>query len=171
MRRPALLAPVQTGGTPADGGSHAPGYNRSFFMTPTAETRLRVRYAETDQMGVVYYANYLVWMEVGRVELCKACGFSYRDMEIDDGVLLAVAEAQCRYRAPARFDDEVIVKTWIAEANSRVVTFAYEVRLADSETVLATGTTRHLFVNRQMERTRMPDKYRRLFGLDSGRAE
>jgi len=167
MRRPALLAPVQTGGTPADGGSHAPGYNRSFFMTPTAETRLRVRYAETDQMGVVYYANYLVWMEVGRVELCKACGFSYRDMEIDDGVLL-VAEAQCRYRAPARFDDEVIVKTWIAEANSRVVTFAYEVRLADSETVLATGTTRHLFVNRQMERTRMPDKYRRLFGLDSG---
>jgi acyl-CoA thioester hydrolase len=168
MRRPALLAPVQTGGTPADGGSHAPGYNRSFFMTPTAETRLRVRYAETDQMGVVYYANYLVWMEVGRVELCKACGFSYRDMEIDDGVLLAVAEAQCRYRAPARFDDEVIVKTWIAEANSRVVTFAYEVRLADSETVLATGTTRHLFVNRQMERTRMPDKYRRLFGLDSG---
>ena len=167
MRRPALLAPVQTGGTPADGGSHAPGYNRSFFMTPTAETRLRVRYAETDQMGVVYYANYLVWMEVGRVELCKACGFSYRDMEIDDGVLL-VAEAQCRYRAPARFDDEVIVKTWIAEANSRVVTFAYEVRLADSDTVLATGSTRHLFVNRQMERTRMPDKYRRLFGLDSG---
>ena len=171
MRRPALLAPVQTGGTPADGGSHAPGYNRSFFMTPTAETRLRVRYAETDQMGVVYYANYLVWMEVGRVELCKACGFSYRDMEIDDGVLLAVAEAQCRYRAPARFDDEVIVKTWIAEANSRVVTFAYEVRLADSETVLATGTTRHLFVNRQMERTRMPDKYRPLFGVDAGRDE
>jgi len=171
MRRPALLAPVQTGGTPADGGSHAPGYNRSFFMTPTAETRLRVRYAETDQMGVVYYANYLVWMEVGRVELCKACGFSYRDMEIDDGVLLAVAEAQCRYRAPARFDDEVIVKTWIAEANKRMVTFAYEMRLADSETVLATGTTRHLFVNRKMERTRMPDKYRPLFGVDAGRDE
>ena len=91
-------------------------------MTPTTETRLRVRYAETDQMGVVYYANYLVWMEVGRVELCKACGFSYRDMENSDGVLLAVAEAQCRYRAPARFDDEVIVKTWIAEANPRMVT-------------------------------------------------
>jgi acyl-CoA thioester hydrolase len=140
-------------------------------MTPTAETRLRVRYAETDQMGVVYYANYLVWMEVGRVELCKACGFSYRDMENSDGVLLAVAEAQCRYRAPARFDDEVIVKTWIAEANKRMVTFAYEMRLADSETVLATGTTRHLFVNRKMERTRMPDKYRPLFGVESGRAE
>jgi acyl-CoA thioester hydrolase len=140
-------------------------------MTPFSETRLRVRYAETDQMGVVYYANYLVWMEVGRVDLCKACGFSYRDMENDDGVLLAVAEAQCRYRAPARFDDEVIVKTWIAEANKRMVTFAYEMRLADSETVLATGTTRHLFVNRKMERTRMPDKYRPLFGVDAGRDE
>jgi acyl-CoA thioester hydrolase len=140
-------------------------------MTPSAETRLRVRYAETDKMGVVYYANYLVWMEVGRVELCKACGFNYRDMENDDGVLLAVAEAQCRYRAPARFDDEVIVKTWIAEANRRMVTFAYEMRLADSETVLATGSTRHLFVNRKMERTRMPDKYRPLFGLTAGHAK
>ena len=111
--------------------------------------------------------NYLVWMEVGRVELCKACGFSYRDMELDDGVLLAVAEATCRYRAPARFDDEVIVKTSIAEANSRMVTFAYEMRLAAADTVLASGTTRHVFVNTKMERTRMPAKYRPLFGLVS----
>jgi acyl-CoA thioester hydrolase len=71
------------------------------------ETRLRVRYAETDRMGVVYYANYLVWMEVGRVELCKSLGFSYRSMEEEDGVQLAVAESSCRYRYPARFDDEV----------------------------------------------------------------
>jgi len=106
-------------------------------------------------------------MEVGRVELCKACGFSYRDMELDDGVLLAVAEATCRYRAPARFDDEVIVKTSIAEANSRMVTFAYEMRLAAADTVLASGTTRHVFVNTKMERTRMPAKYRPLFGLVS----
>ena len=70
---------------------------------PLTETRLRVRYAETDQMGVVYYANYLVWMEVGRVELCKALGFNYRDMEREDGVLLAVAEACCRYRSPGPF--------------------------------------------------------------------
>jgi len=134
-------------------------------MTPTAETRLRVRYAETDKMGVVYYANYLVWMEVGRVELCKACGFNYRDMEDEDGVLLAVAEAQCRYRSPARFDDQVVVKTWIEDANPRIVTFAYEIRLADSDRVLATGSTRHVFVNRSMERTRMPARYRPLFGL------
>ena len=72
-----------------------------------------MRYAETDQMGVVYYANYLIWMEVGRVELCRACGFHYRDMEREDGVLLAVAEANCRYLSPARYDDEVIVRTWI----------------------------------------------------------
>ena len=71
------------------------------------DTRLRVRYAETDQMGVVYYANYLIWMEVGRVEYCRAAGIRYRDMEDDDGILLVVAEANCRYLAPARYDDEV----------------------------------------------------------------
>jgi acyl-CoA thioester hydrolase len=139
-------------------------------MTPFSETRLRVRYAETDQMGVVYYANYLVWMEVGRVDLCKACGFSYRDMENDDGVLLAVAEAQCRYRAPARFDDEVIVRTWVAEANKRLVAFGYEMRLAATDAVLATGSTKHVFVNRNMERVRMPDKHRPLFGLGAADA-
>jgi acyl-CoA thioester hydrolase len=134
-------------------------------MKPTAESRLRVRYAETDRMGVVYYANYLVWMEVGRVELCKSLGFNYRDMEEQDGVLLAVAESYCRYRAPARFDDEVIVKTWVDEANARIAVFAYEIRLAESGRVLATGHTRHVFVNQRMERTRLPQKYHAMFGL------
>ena len=134
-------------------------------MKPAIETRLRVRYAETDQMGVVYYANYLVWMEVGRVALCKALGFSYRDMEREDGVLLAVAEACCRYRSPARFDDEVIVKAWIEEANPRVVTFAYEMRLAGTDRILATGHTRHIFVNREMRRARLPEKYHAMFGV------
>ena len=134
-------------------------------MEPAIETRLRVRYAETDQMGVVYYANYLVWMEVGRVELCKARGFNYRDMERDDGVLLAVAEACCRYLSPARFDDEVIVKAWIEEANTRMATFAYEMRLAEGDRKLATGHTRHIFVNREMRRSRLPEKYHAMFGL------
>src|SRR5439155_2933329 len=97
-----------------------------FPMTPVVDARIRVRYAETDQMGVVYYANYLIWMEVGRGELCRACGFNYRDMEQEDGVLLAVAESNCRYSSPARLDDEVIVKTWIEEAGGRMVKFAYE---------------------------------------------
>lgn len=135
-------------------------------MHRTTETRLRVRYAETDQMGVVYHANHFIWMEVGRVDLCKACGFSYRDMERDDGVFLAVAEVQCRYRSPAKFDDEVIVKTWIEEANTRIVIFNYEMRIAGEDRVLATGMTRHVFVNQRMERTRMPRKYYAMFGIE-----
>ena len=130
-----------------------------------SETRLRVRYAETDQMGVVYYANYLVWMEVGRVELCKRCGFSYRDMERDDGVLLAVAEANCRYSSSARFDDEVVVKCWVKEAGTRMVTFAYEMRAAEDGRKLASGFTRHVFVTRDLRPTRVPEKYRALFGI------
>jgi acyl-CoA thioester hydrolase len=131
----------------------------------TNQTRVRVRYAETDQMGVVYYANYLVWMEVGRVEYCKAFGFNYRDMEIEDGVMLAVAESRCRYAFPARFDDEVVVETWVAEANSRMVTFAYEMRLADDGKKVAAGETRHIFCNRELRPCRMPEKYRAKFGL------
>ena len=134
-------------------------------MKTTAETRIRVRYAETDQMGVVYYANYLVWMEVGRVELCKACGFNYRDMEQDDGILLAVAEANCRYASPARFDDEVIVKTWIEQAGSRMATFAYEMCSAADGRKIATGFTRHIFLTRDFRPTRLPAKYFQLFGL------
>jgi len=134
-------------------------------MKPASETSLRVRYAETDQMGVVYYANYLVWMEVGRVDLCKSRGFDYRDMERDDGVFLAVAEATCRYRYPARFDDEVIVRTSIGAAGSRMVTFVYEMRAAHSGQVLASGSTRHIFLNRAMQVTRLPGKYHGLFGL------
>jgi acyl-CoA thioester hydrolase len=138
-------------------------------MPAPIEARLRVRYAETDQMGVVYYANYLVWMEVGRVELCKALGFNYRDMEREDGVYLAVAEAACRYRSPARYDDEVVVKTWVEQANRRMVTFGYELRAADgasgSDRVLATGHTRHVFVSREFQRIALPGKYHAMFGI------
>ncbi len=129
------------------------------------QTRVRVRYAETDQMGVVYYANYLVWMEVARVEFCKALGFRYKDMEIDDGVLLAVVEAHCRYLYPARFDEEIVVETRIAEANSRIVSFAYEMRLAEGDRKLAKGSTRHIFCNREMKPTRLPAKYHKAFGI------
>ncbi|HEY1338045.1 MAG TPA: thioesterase family protein [Bryobacteraceae bacterium] len=135
-------------------------------MTKACETRLRVRYAETDQMGVVYYANYLVWMEVGRVELCKACGFNYRDMEREDGILLAVAEANCRYASPARFDDEVIVRTWIGQAASRMVRFEYEMRLAEGDRKLASGFTRHVFLTRDLRPAKLPAKYFPLFGVE-----
>lgn len=131
------------------------------------ETRVRVRYAETDQMGVVYYANYFVWMEVGRVEFCKARGFDYRDMEQQDGVMLAVAEAHCRYAHPARFDQEVIVRTWLAEANPRMVRFGYELRLAGNGKKLATGETRHIFVGRDLKPCRMPQQYRTRFAVEN----
>lgn len=145
-------------------------------MPAESETRLRVRYAETDQLGVVYYANYLIWMEVGRVDLCRAMGFNYRDMELDDDVFLAVAEASCRYRSPARFDDEIVIRTWVAEANTRMAVIAYEIRLAAPAAdpsgapsgpgrILATGQTRHVFVSRDFQRVRLPEKYHAMFGV------
>src|SRR4051794_29063142 len=105
-----------------------------------SEIRLRVRYAETDQMGIVYHANYLVWMEMGRVELCRTLGVRYREMEEIDGVFLTVAEAQCRFVSPARYDDEVLVKTTVGRSTTRILEFAYQVLDADSERLLATGT-------------------------------
>jgi acyl-CoA thioester hydrolase len=131
------------------------------------ETRFRVRYAETDQMGVVYYSNYLVWMEIGRVEWCKQQGCSYREMELEDGILLAVAECQCRYLAPARFDDLIVIKTWLDRAHSRMVTFAYEMRLACEDKKLATGCTSHIILDRNFTRTRLPEKYFPMFGLNA----
>src|ERR1019366_6095476 len=135
---------------------------------PPHETRIRVRYAETDQMGVVYYANYLVWMEVGRVEYCKACGFEYKQMELEDGVFLAVAEAvawpRCRCASRARLDEEVVIRTWVEEANPRMVLFAYQMRLSADGRKLATGETKHIFLGRDL-RCRMPEKYRGKFGI------
>ncbi len=132
---------------------------------PVAEARIRVRYAETDQMGVVYYANYLVWMEVARMEWCRAQGVDYRELEREEGVALAVAEASCRYRAPARFDDEVAIRVWVEEANSRMVTFHYEMRVDGGDGLVATGETRHVFVDGAMRKARCPARYRERFGM------
>jgi acyl-CoA thioester hydrolase len=129
------------------------------------ETRLRVRYAETDQMGVVYYANYLVWMEVGRADYCRASGISYRDMEADDGILLAVVEAHCRYLRPARYDEEIAVKTRVGNANRRAVEFQYEISDAQSGRKLASGETKHVFLGPDMKPLKLPEKYWPLFGI------
>src|SRR5260370_6521922 len=99
------------------------------------ETRLRVRYAETDQMGVVYHSNHLIWFEVGRVELMRQMGFSYRDLEQDEGRFIAVAEVKCRYRAPVYYDEEVIVRTRLKNVRSSVVVFSYELVRAQDETL------------------------------------
>jgi acyl-CoA thioester hydrolase len=131
------------------------------------ETRFRVRYAETDQMGVVYYANYLVWMEIGRAEYCRAAGIRYSDMEAGDGIRLAVVEAECRYLYPARYDDEVAVATSIARANRRMVAFEYSIRNAATGATLATGATKHIFLDAEMRPVKLPEKYFEFFGITS----
>ena len=114
-------------------------------------------------MGVVYHANYLIWMEVARVEFCTALGFRYRDMERDEGLLLAVVEANCRYLRPARFDDEIAVGIAVEESNARMVRFGYEMRQAETDEVVATGFTKHLWLQKDMTVVRLPEKYRGLF--------
>ena len=126
-------------------------------------TSFRVRYAETDQMGVVYYANYLVWFEIGRSEFCRKHGFEYRDMERDDGLYIIVAEASCRYKASARYDDEVVVKTCLRAARRRVLIFGYEVYRQPDRLLLAEGETTHVIVNREGRPCALSDKYRDLF--------
>jgi acyl-CoA thioester hydrolase len=113
---------------------------------------LRVRYKETDQMGIAHHANYIVWFEIGRTDLCRVAGFPYPDIEAR-GYILVVTDIQCRYRTPFRYDDEVLVRTSIAEMGSRSITFAYELYDARGETLRATGTSSHVWLE---EKTRRP---------------
>lgn len=128
-------------------------------MAKVHESRLRVRYAETDQMGVVYYANYYVWMEIGRVEYVRALGISYHDIERTDGLLLSVVESQCRYMKPARYDQEIIVGTSVGSINPRLVEFDYKIREVTTNQLLARGKTRHVWLNRDFKPTRLPEHY------------
>ena len=124
------------------------------------ETTVRVRYAETDQMGVVYHANYLVWFEIGRTEFCRVRGFAYRDMEENDNAFLVVAESYCRYKAPAHYDEELLVRTHITELRRRSVRFGYEiVRLSDGQ-VIAEGETGHVVTDPNGRVISMPESYR-----------
>ena len=133
------------------------------------ETRLRVRYAETDQMGVVYHSNHLIWFEVGRVELMRQMGFTYRDMERDDGRFIAVAEATCRYRAPVFYDEEVIVRTRLKTVRESVIIFSYELTRADNGTLLAEGETTHIVTDSSMKIAVLPEKYLRTFRAAAGK--
>jgi acyl-CoA thioester hydrolase len=135
------------------------------------ETRLRVRYAETDQMGVVYHANHFIWFEVGRVELLRQLGFSYRDMESQDNRFIAVAEAKCRYRSPARYDEEVLVRTQLLNVRESVVHFGYELRRATDGTLLAEGETTHIVTDADMKIAALPDKYLKAFRAVLGKKD
>jgi len=134
------------------------------------ETRVRVRYAETDQMGVVYYANYLVWFEVGRSELMRQRGLDYKQMEIEEGCLMAVVEATARYKAPARYDDELIVQTTVTGVRGPVVRFSYQVLRAADGLLLCEGETVHVVVGRDMKRRPMPRKYAALLSAAASQA-
>jgi acyl-CoA thioester hydrolase len=123
---------------------------------------VRVRYAETDQMGVVYHANYLVWFEVGRCELLRRIGSTYRDLEAA-GVMLPVIEAHCEYRSPARYDDELLVKTWGELLSPARVEFTYEISRPSDGTVNALGRTMHAAIDGTGKPCRLPDHVRDLF--------
>ena len=128
-------------------------------MTHTHATELRVRYAETDRMGVVYYANYLIWCEVGRVELLRSLGRSYAALEAE-GIGLAVSEATVRYLSPARFDDRIRIETTLTGVRSRAVTFDYLIANAETGARLATAHTALVSIDRDGRLTAIPQDFR-----------
>jgi acyl-CoA thioester hydrolase len=125
----------------------------------TGEVHLRVRYAETDQMGVVYYSNFLVWFEIGRVELLRQLGFDYKTMEIDDDCFIPVVEASCRYKAPARYDDVLTVSTYVTGVRGAVLKFRYRVVRVSDQMLLAEGETTHVVTDGKLIKRTLPEKY------------
>jgi len=131
-------------------------------------TEVRVRYAETDQMGIVYYANYLVWFEIGRVELLRSIGLAYSRLEADHGCILPVIDVSCRYKSPARYDDEILIETRPAMLRGTVLKFAYRIlrkapagekQTGKEQTLLAEGETVHVVCDDQLQRKPLPEKY------------
>jgi acyl-CoA thioester hydrolase len=126
-------------------------------------TEVRVRYAETDQMGIVYYANYLVWFEIGRVELLRSLGLAYSQLETEHQCILPVVEAKCRYRSPARYDDRILIETRPAMLRGPVLKFAYRILRKAPEgqepTLLAEGETIHVVCDDQLNRKPLPETY------------
>jgi acyl-CoA thioester hydrolase len=129
----------------------------------TGETTLRVRYAETDNMGVVYHSNFAIWFEVGRVELMRQLGLEYRTMEKEDNCHIPVVDLRVRYKAPALYDDEIVVRTQLKNVRTSLLHFSYEVFRAGDRSLLATGETMHIIVDDKFQRRSLPDKYMRAF--------
>jgi acyl-CoA thioester hydrolase len=132
------------------------------------EVKLRVRYAETDQMGVVYHSNFVIWFEIGRVELMRQLGFRYRDMEQEDNCHIPVADLHVRYKAPAYYDDEIVVRTRLKDVHRSLLRFGYEIFRAGDRVLLAEGETTHLVVNDKLKRRSLPQKYMAAFTLVTG---
>ena len=126
------------------------------------ETEVRVRYAETDQMGIAHHSNYLIWFEAARSDLCRAHGFSYKEMEEKAGALLVVAESYVRYKSPAYYEDIMMVRVRVGEMRSRSLRFVYEVFRPSDETLVAEGETLHLVTDEKKRVRTLPDVYREL---------
>ncbi len=139
-------------------------------MKDYAEAITRVRYAETDQMGVVYHGNYFTWFEIGRVELCRELGFEYKQMEIEDDSFIVVAEAHCRYKRPARFDDVLSIRTRVTQSQRRTLRFGYEIFNQASGELIATGETLHVICDSRGRPKSLPEKYRKFFPATLGAA-
>jgi acyl-CoA thioester hydrolase len=132
-------------------------------VKPASEARVRVRYVETDQMGVVYHSNYLIWFEVGRVEFIRQLGLNYKQMEEEDGCGISVVDVHVRYRAPARYDDELVIETRLLAARGPVIRFGYKIlRIADG-VLLCEGETVHVCVDKDMKKRSLPPKYAERF--------
>jgi acyl-CoA thioester hydrolase len=132
-------------------------------MSEFSETLIRVRYAETDQMGLVYYANYYIYFEVGRVEYMRQRGVNYREMESQDDSFIVVAESRCRYRRPARYDDLLRIRTRVLAAKRRTIHFGYEIVHDETGELLATGETIHVVCDRNGRPKALPEKYHQYF--------
>lgn len=130
------------------------------------ETEIRVRYAETDKMGIVHHSNYLIWFEAGRSDLCRARGFSYKEMEENDDALMVVAESYCRYKSPAFYEDILIVRTRVAEIRSRSIRFVYEIFRPSDEALLAEGETLHLVTDQSKRVRQIPDIYKERLSIE-----
>ena len=133
-------------------------------MSEFFDTVVRVRYAETDNMGVVYYANYYIYFEIGRTEYLRNLGIDYRQMELEDDSFIYVAESKCRYRRPARYDDPLRIRTRVVSVRRRTITFDYEILHNETAELLATGETIHVVCDSSGRPKAMPEKYRRILG-------
>ena len=129
-------------------------------MSDWYETEIRVRYAETDKMGIVHHSNYLIWFEFGRSEFCRARGFSYKEMEEVDNALMVVAEAYCRYKSPAFYEDVLTIRTKLEEIRSRSIRFVYEIFRLSDNTLLAEGETLHLVTDHDKKVRKLPERYK-----------
>lgn len=132
-------------------------------MNKEFSTEVRVRYADTDQMGVVYYANYLVWLEVARTEFLRSSGIDYRNIEKEKQLALPVVEAYCKYKAPARYDEIIMIRIKVSQVKNSSLRFDYSLFNKENNELLAVAYTTHVFIDKDRRPVRMPKEIQNMF--------